>query len=124
MKIRNGFVSNSSSSSFLVFGNPAGIEDIEDPKLRIKDGCGGEGVYYFEPTKEMRDWIKNNPDDCPHMIIEHVCISDFVEMTVEEIKKLSERLNAIGKPCIAQIINADYHSPSELHEFLEDVIGE
>lgn len=65
MKTRNGFVSNSSSNSFVIIGRPMTIEEInlENADLLCLYGYGyddiGEGVDFFKITPEMLDFIKD-----------------------------------------------------------------
>ena len=64
MKTRNGFVSNSSSSSFIIFGNRLdAFHSVEDKD--VKDGtiyCQGnehsEGVDFFKVTPEIFKFLK------------------------------------------------------------------
>jgi len=51
MKIRNGFVSNSSSSSFCLFGIVVGLEDFKDEvKTLIEEEYGDYFSEYFEKS--------------------------------------------------------------------------
>ena len=63
MKIRSGFVSNSSSSSFVVFCRPISYKDAMAGKykhLLYGDGNSCDGRDFFQITKEMLDYIKTN----------------------------------------------------------------
>jgi hypothetical protein len=58
MKIRVGFVSNSSSSSFVIFGNKIKKSEIKDHEhVWIIGSEYGEGTDAFELTDEVKDAI-------------------------------------------------------------------
>lgn len=65
MKIRNGFVSNSSSSSFVIMGKSISISDIEDMKTRMKEGTifavgreRGEGIDIVKVNENIKYFKK------------------------------------------------------------------
>ena len=63
MKIRTGFVSNSSSSSFVVFYLPATFSDLKDGNKNITliGEAGSEGRDYFKPDKETVEYLLSHP---------------------------------------------------------------
>jgi hypothetical protein len=61
MKIRQGFVSNSSTSSFCIFFDEANLAEIDDPNIMVMSEPDEYGtVVRFRPNEEMRVWIKAN----------------------------------------------------------------
>lgn len=103
MKIRNGFVSNSSSSSFVcrVCGNTAGGYDVS---LRDFDMTSCERGHCLcnhhlddylkcEEKKELQDWEKENGDDevpekfCPICRLRAIDPSDLVKYLLKRAGK-------------------------------------
>lgn len=67
MKTRNGFVSNSSSSSFIIFGTKTDIWDIEDVSKENVWAIGGpcsEGWDVFKVDPEMLMELRKSENHC------------------------------------------------------------
>ena len=66
MKTRNGFVSNSSSSSFVFAYDsysskiPENIEELADDMTLEIEGCDYESIF-IKVTEELREYLRNNP---------------------------------------------------------------
>lgn len=66
MKIRNGFVSNSSSSSFVFAYDsysskiPENIEELADDMTLEIEGCDYESIF-IKVTEELREYLRNDP---------------------------------------------------------------
>lgn len=65
MKIRNGFVSNSSSSSFVFAYDshsskiPERIEDLTDDMTLEIEGCDYESIF-IKATEDLREYLRSN----------------------------------------------------------------
>lgn len=117
MKIRMGFVSNSSSSSFIIDAERYSLEKVKDiiqkllvvheevngEKLEIDSVCS---IHEFENCDEYCAWLKDlyGQFDC-----------------CEEVK-INEIRGAIGNGKCIQVDSADDNSiPCEIHEMLQHI---
>lgn len=82
MKIRNGFVSNSSSSSFIV-GLPKGLNDDEKRELLYKKMNVNEDSFFFFAAKGIADCIiKATPIKSREALMDDYCYD-----SIEDFKK-------------------------------------
>lgn len=123
MKIREGFVSNSSSSSFVLIGKK--IDTISDLKTAKNPQCLGgylsDGRDVFKLTKEMIDFICGTEeyfDDNNYELV------DVLFYAGEEVKiPVSELVSSFGDYMGELYIvtgEADYYSTEGLKEFIEN----
>jgi hypothetical protein len=124
MKIRQGFVSNSSSSSFVLIYRPATLEEIDDEHVKII-GCGlNEGTDYFRPDEETRKYLKENPETIDgydlELVYEYLAISEYRELTKEDFLKIFEGVDRVT----FEAYTFDYCASDTFEYFSENYLGE
>jgi hypothetical protein len=120
MKTRYGFVSNSSSSSFIVFGRKCSMDELDNPNaVAIVDGYLGDGADYIEikGNEDLINTIKGaeyNSDFNQYCDISYYVIDEKHNM--EELPFLEIKEHHVGKKLFH--VNIDYHSTEDYMEFI------
>jgi len=123
MKIRNGFVSNSSSSSFVLLGKQINFDDVEqhinngEKVIFTVEGWEGQVLELLSYVKAFREVRKNSTysgdpiyqvylayhfaligDECDQFSVHSV--SDMEEFLDEELEKVQEKVLEYSNPQI------------------------
>lgn len=121
MKIRNGFVSNSSSSSFVMFGNTINELKEYNENLYLMDdgGRGYEGQLYFKLTKEIFDYIVNEKPELNDVTF----IQQLASFNESNGEAIEEDL-VLPKGTETYVFLVDQNTPNDLEQFKEWFIEE
>src|SRR6056297_2552427 len=127
MKIRSGFVSNSSSSSFMAivrYIDPEKVTEENKDRIRISSRREfGEGLPYWTPTNEELKFLKEarNPD--PFFLVEELT-SAYDGDTLENKKELLPTIAKIslndGENYEVMVFEKSYHEPDNIKEYFDE----
>ena len=125
MKIRNGFVSNSSSSSFVIIARQASIEEIDNENVKLWLGYINEGIAYDRPSKEQIEWMmESGRGNDFTLYYEYYSFTEEVDLSFdsEGMRILAKiALNPPEVKVFMKSFDKDYHFPEEkdLSEFID-----
>ncbi len=120
MKIRTGFVSNSSSSSFIITGKDVKFDEIDFNNLNNIKVCGeylSDGQDIFDLTQEIYDIINSD----------RYCLSklEFIEQydtLCSEYEDVVKEDIIIRKGTKVYLLNSDYHGTTDVKSFINRYI--
>jgi hypothetical protein len=118
MKIRTGFVSNSSSSSFVAFVRQASLKEIDNENVMLMLD-GGEGQAYGRPERKMIEVMKENPDLQYNLYYEYISFGEDAEIHSKELlEKLAHfALNPPKEKVIVKSFQKSYYFPETMEDF-------
>ena len=121
MKSRIGYVSNSSSSSFVVIGKVVG--DLFKGDFKFKKGrkyyvigksmCDGTDVILLD--KELADWFKKHHEKNDRESFGAID-TDVIESEWSSFDVYDNEMPAIPEGCRIWTVEADYHSTEKLSD--------
>ena len=119
MKIRSNYVSNSSSSSFVIIGNKVLFKDTADTSftyfcVSVKEWGDGEDV--FELSEDIRNWVVEN--NCEDAFDNNFTIYRSATSNMDLLDKIPSINLRKGDTIIA--LDKDYYSTNSITTFIEN----
>lgn len=125
MKIRNGFVSNSSSSSFMAIVRPIKPEEVrKENKDRIRIYSYreyGEGYPYWAPSEDELKLMTNLENTEPFVLVEELISAedgDALNMKSDLLPTIAKIALNGGEDYEIMVFDKSYHQPEDLEEYM------
>lgn len=121
MKIRRGFISNSSSSSFVTVYVKTDLDDIHDDRFRIIGHDLWSGIDYFKPDAKTVEFLKEK--GMKFVVAQDLILIKelFTFGEYNTIIEVDDFINAVKKYSNVnmEVIEVDYHSSFDWGSFKE-----
>jgi hypothetical protein len=123
MKVRSGFVSNSSSSSFVIFVREANINEIDNEHVKVYLGSYGDGAGYDRPTPEMIEFLKANSSGDYKLYYEYASFGEEADLNASEMLPQFAKmvLTPPKEKVLVKSFSKSYYFPESLSEFKEAI---
>lgn len=119
MKIRNNFISNSSSSSFILFRQKCEFEEMlksDKDGIWISDDSLNDGCNAVNVTKQFKEYFSKNPKKLPSgtfYVDYELCDMECIDGDVVTLKNVNKDITEVNID-----YNADY---DDFENFLERI---
>jgi hypothetical protein len=123
MKLRTSFVSNSSSTSFVIIARRASIAEIDDPSVKVFLDSYGEGAGYDRPSKEIIAWIKQEQRSDVELFYEYLAVGEEAEIDGSDLVTKLALLALDPKKVLVKTFSKSYYFPEDLETF-KGCVGE
>jgi hypothetical protein len=117
MKLRHSFVSNSSTTSFVIIARRASLKEIDDPNVKIYLGEYGDGAAYDRPSEAIIAWIKAEKRDDLDFYYEYLSAGEEQEVEGSDLVSKLALLALDPKKVVIKTFEKSYYFPEDVEQF-------